>query len=150
MKHLFLSLIAVFGLKAFAETNAPVTMSIESAYSFAETVEKLENGLKEKGLTVFAVIDHQEAAKQAGLEMQPAKVIIFGAPKVGTPLMQKDPTLALHLPLKVLVTEVEGQTQVIYFSAVGLASLSNLPADDIKNSIGKTEQLIPALIAPAK
>ncbi|MGP1365672.1 DUF302 domain-containing protein, partial [Neisseria sicca] len=81
------------------------THTAVSKYSFDDTVRRLETAVKEKGMTVFAVIDHQAAARQSGLDMQPAKVIVFGTPKAGTPLMQKDPAFALQLPLRVLVTE---------------------------------------------
>ena len=71
------------------------THTAVSKYSFDDTVRRLETAVKEKGMTVFAVIDHQAAARQSGLDMQPAKVIVFGTPKAGTPLMQKDPAFAL-------------------------------------------------------
>jgi uncharacterized protein (DUF302 family) len=77
----------------------------QSRYSFAETVEKLEAMLKEKGIKLFTIIDHSGAAASAGLTMPPTKVFIFGNPKGGTPLMLAAPSLAIDLPLKILVAE---------------------------------------------
>ncbi|HFA9279593.1 TPA: DUF302 domain-containing protein, partial [Neisseria gonorrhoeae] len=88
--------------------TAMTTHTLTSKYSFDETVSRLETAIKSKGMDIFAVIDHQEAARRNGLTMQPAKVIVFGTPKAGTPLMVKDPAFALQLPLRVLVTETDG------------------------------------------
>ena len=77
----------------------------QSRYSFAETVEKLEALLKEKGIHLFTIIDHSGAAASAGLSMPPTKVFIFGNPKGGTPLMIAAPNLAIDLPLKILIAE---------------------------------------------
>ncbi len=77
----------------------------QSRYSFAETVEKLEALLKEKGIKLFTIIDHSGEAASAGLSMPPTKVLIFGNPKGGTPLMLAAPSTAIDLPLKILVAE---------------------------------------------
>lgn len=77
----------------------------QSRYSFAETVEKLEALLQEKSIHLFTIIDHSGEAARAGLSMPPTKVLIFGNPKGGTPLMLAAPSLAIDLPLKILVAE---------------------------------------------
>jgi uncharacterized protein (DUF302 family) len=77
----------------------------QSRYSFAETVEKLEALLKEKGIKLFTIIDHSGEAATAGLSMPPTKVLVFGNPKGGTPLMLAAPSTAIDLPLKILVAE---------------------------------------------
>jgi uncharacterized protein (DUF302 family) len=77
----------------------------QSRYSFAETVEKLEALLQEKGIKLFTTIDHSGAAASAGLSMPPTKVLLFGNPKGGTLLMLAAPSLAIDLPLKILVAE---------------------------------------------
>lgn len=121
---------------------------LESPYSFSQTVQVLNDTLKSKGMTIFAQIDHQAAAQQNGLTMQPATVIIYGTPKAGTPLMQKDPTLALQLPLKVLVTEAQtGKVQVLLNTAEQVVSHSNTPYSDVQNNLAKAEQLIRATIS---
>jgi len=76
-----------------------------SRYSFSETIEKLEALLKEKGVKLFAIIDHSGEAASVGLTMPPTKVIVFGNPKGGTPLMLAAPSTAIDLPLKILVAE---------------------------------------------
>jgi uncharacterized protein (DUF302 family) len=77
----------------------------QSRFSFTETVEKLEALLNEKGIKLFTIIDHSGEAASAGLTMPPTKLLIFGNPKGGTPLMLAAPSLALDLPLKILVAE---------------------------------------------
>lgn len=126
----------------------PKPIVLESPYSFSQTVQVLNDTLKSKGMTIFAQIDHQAAAQQNGLTMQPATVIIYGTPKAGTPLMQKDPTLALQLPLKVLVTEAQtGKVQVLLNTAEQVVSHSNTPYADVQNNLAKAEQLIRATIS---
>jgi uncharacterized protein (DUF302 family) len=81
-----------------------------SKYSVQETVEKFEAAVKSKasaGWVIFSRIDHAAAAKDAGLEMRPRTVIIFGNPKAGTPQMTKSATLAIDLPMKALVWQDE-------------------------------------------
>ena len=94
------------GLKTIASENNAV-----------ETVSKLEAAIKAKGMKVFTRIDHAAAAREAGLTMPPATVVIFGAPKGGTPNFLKKPTLAIDLPLKALVWQnKEGKVFVTYNS----------------------------------
>lgn len=118
------------------------THTLESKYPFGETVGRLENAVKSKGMTVFAVIDHQAAAQQAGLTMQPAKVIVFGTPKAGTPLMQKDPAFALQLPLKVLVTEADGKVKVVFNDTRAVIEGSKITYAEVENSLANAETLI--------
>lgn len=125
--------------------NAPLT--IDSRYDFAATVTALEAVIQEKGMTLFARIDHQAAAKEAGLDMQPATVLIYGSPKAGTPLMQNDPTLALQLPLKVLITENDGKVQVLLNSAEQVVARSNTPYSAVENTLANAEKLIRATVA---
>lgn len=117
-----------------------------SNYDFDTTVAKIETGVKEKGMTVFAVIDHQGSAKQAGLEMQPAKVIIFGNPKAGTPLMKKDPEFALQLPLKALVTQVDGKVKVVMTDTDALIDGSQIEKAEVENSLAKAVVLVGNLV----
>ena len=86
-----------------------------SSNSVDATVKKIQAILDKKGLHVFSVIDHAKGAKEAGLAMNEAKVIIFGNPKMGTLLMQDDITMALDLPLKILVyRDASGHTKMAY------------------------------------
>ncbi|MGH2517285.1 MAG: DUF302 domain-containing protein, partial [Ktedonobacterales bacterium] len=102
--------------------SAEGILSRESPYAIAEMIERLTRLIGERGLTLFAHIDHSGEAARAGLTMQPAHVLIFGAPKGGTPLMVAAPLLALDLPLKVLVwQDGDGHVWVSYNSAAYLA-----------------------------
>lgn len=92
-------------------------MRMHSARGFDETVARLRNGLMEKGLTIFAEIDHAKAAADAGLTMPPTRVLVFGNPKAGTPVMLEHPDIALDLPLRLLVRTVDGKVQVLMHSA---------------------------------
>lgn len=78
-----------------------------SKYSVKETVERLTAALKDKGITPVARVDHAAAAKAAGLELKPTEVVMFGNPKLGTPLMQTNRHVGIDLPMKVLVWEDE-------------------------------------------
>ena len=76
-----------------------------SRYSVDETVSRIEALLKEKGVKLFTIVDHSGEAAAAGIEMHPTKLLIFGNPKAGTPIMLAAPSAALDLPLKILVAE---------------------------------------------
>lgn len=140
----FLLTLPMLATAALAQ-NAPLT--IDSRYDFAATVTALETAIQEKGMTLFARIDHQAVAKEAGLDMQPATVLIYGSPKAGTPLMQNDPTLALQLPLKVLITENDGKVQVLLNSAEQVVARSNTPYSAVENTLANAEKLIRATVA---
>jgi uncharacterized protein (DUF302 family) len=79
-----------------------------SKYSVKETVDRLTAALKDKGITPVARVDHMAAAKGVGLELKPTEVLLFGNPKLGTPLMQANRHIAIDLPMKVLVWEDDG------------------------------------------
>lgn len=112
-------------------------VEVLSRHSFAETVNRLTTGFAEKGMKVFAVIDHSGEAEKSGLKMRPTKVLIFGSPKGGTPLMVVSPSLAIDLPLKALVAEDEsGKVTVTYNDPAYLQQRHGVPADLIKNLEG--------------
>ena len=125
----------------------PHQATVNSAYNFNDTVSKIRQAVESKGMTVFAVIDHQAAAQKAGLTMQPATVLVFGNPKAGTPLMVKDPAFALQLPLKVLITETDGKVQVSYVPAQHLILGSKIAPADVENTLAKAEGLIRATVS---
>lgn len=79
-----------------------------SRHSVTETVERLKDLLRSKGVTLFALVDHSGEAEKAGLRMRPTKLLIFGNPAAGTPAMLAAPGLAIDLPLKILVWEGAG------------------------------------------
>ena len=101
-----------------ASAEAPLDSGITritSTHSVAQTMERLESLLKERGVMIFARIDFSGDAARAGLSLRPEQLLIFGNPKAGTPLMQSVPAAGLDLPLKALVWEdAEGHTQIAY------------------------------------
>lgn len=110
---------------------------VPSHYSVEETVRRLEAAFAAKGLQVFAVVDHSGEAEKVGLKMRPTKVVIFGSPKAGTPLMVAAPSLAIDLPLKALVAEdTEGKVSVTYNSPQYLKERHGVPDELIKNLAG--------------
>ena len=96
-----LSMLAI----SFSANAGEGMKTIASKHSFADTQVRLEAVLKEKGMIVFAKVDHADGAKQFDLKMQPATVTIFGHPKGGTPFMVASPESAIDFPLKGLVWE---------------------------------------------
>ena len=112
-------------------------IQIASHYSVDETVRRLETSLAQKGLQIFMVIDHSGEAAKVGLKMRPTKVVIFGSPKGGTPLMIAAPSLAIDLPLKALVSEDEGgKVWVSYNSPEYLEQRHGVPEQLIKGIAG--------------
>src|SRR5579863_9287820 len=86
-----------------------------SDHSVDETVEKVKSILRAKGVTLFALVDHSGEAEKVGMKMPPTKLLIFGNPKGGTPLMLASPSAALDLPLKILIAEdSQGKVSVSY------------------------------------
>jgi uncharacterized protein (DUF302 family) len=109
-------------------------LQVASKYRVDETVKRLESVLAEFGVRVFAVIDHSGEAEKVGMKMRPTKVVIFGNPKGGTPLMIAAPSLAIDLPLKALVAEDEsGKVWVSYNSSEYLQQRHGVPEGLIKN-----------------
>lgn len=108
-----------------------------SQFSVDETLTRLEVAIRERGLTLFARINHSDEAQRVGLTMQPAHVLIFGSPKGGTPLMVAAPLLALDLPLKALIwQDGDGKVWASYYAPAYLAARYGVPDDLVKNIAG--------------
>lgn len=90
-----------------------------SNYSVKETIDRLESILSDKGLTIFTRIDHQAGAAGADLELAPTEVLIFGNPKLGTPLMTSAPTTAIDLPQKALAYQDEDGKVYLAYNDIG-------------------------------
>lgn len=98
---------------AQAADNGLITM--KSPHSVDETLDRFEQAVKSKGMTVFARIDHTQGAAKVDLELRPTQVVIFGNPKIGTLLMQSNQTAGIDLPLKLLAWEdADGQVWIAY------------------------------------
>ncbi len=109
-------------------------VTLRSSQSVDQTVGKIEELLRAKGVKLFALVDHSGEAKSAGLEMRPTKLLIFGNPKGGTPLMVAVPSVAIDLPLKILVAEdAAGQVWISYNSPEYLRTRHGFPAELMQN-----------------
>lgn len=108
----------------------------QSRFSFTETVAKLQSILQDKGIKLFAVIDHSGEAASAGLTMPPTKVLIFGNPKGGTPLMLAAPSTAIDLPLKILVAEnAQGKVWISWNDPAYLQQRHGFPKELMANIV---------------
>jgi uncharacterized protein (DUF302 family) len=99
-----------------------------------DTVAKLQTLLQQRNITLFALVDHSGEAAKAGLKMPPTKLLIFGNPKGGTPVMLAAPSSAIDLPLKLLVQEdVDGKVWISYNDPQYLQDRHHIPADLVQN-----------------
>jgi uncharacterized protein (DUF302 family)/uncharacterized membrane protein YidH (DUF202 family) len=117
-------------------TTSPANgiINIPSNHSVDQTVDKLKSILQAKGVTLFALVDHSGEAEKAGLQMPPTKLLIFGSPKAGTPLMLAAPSIAIDLPLKILVwQDPAGKVWISYNSPAYLQQRHALPEALLQN-----------------
>ena len=114
MRKLVLTLVLLFSFVSLASADNGV-ISIKSSHDVKITTDRLENTLHKKGMTVFIRINHAEGARKVGKSLRPTELLIFGNPKVGTPLMQCSQSVAIDLPQKALIWEDEaGQVWLSY------------------------------------
>lgn len=107
---------------------------LASLHSVDETVERLKSILQSKGITLFAVIDHSGEAAEVGLKMPDTRLVIFGNPRGGTPLMLASPSVAIDLPLKLLIAKDDrGSVWVSYNSPDYLGERHGLPESLLAN-----------------
>ncbi len=112
-------------------------VTLPGHHSVEETIAGLESVLRAKSMQIFAVVDHSGEAAKAGMQLRPTKLLIFGNPKSGTPLMQASPTAAIDLPLKILVWEDDaGKVWVSYNSPAYLQARHGFPPELIRNIAG--------------
>jgi len=120
--------------KSMAATTKTGIINKPSSHSVEQTVEKLKNILQSKGVALFALVDHSGEAEKVGMKMRPTKLLIFGSPKAGTPLMLAAPSIAIDLPLKVLVWEDgQGKAWISYNSPDYLRERHGLSQDLLQN-----------------
>jgi uncharacterized protein (DUF302 family) len=109
-------------------------VEIPSNYPFEQTVERLKGILEAKGVTLFALVDHSGEAEKAGMDMPPTKLLIFGSPRAGTPVMVAAPSIAIDLPLKILVREdSQGMTWISYNSPAYFRERHDVPPELVQN-----------------
>ncbi len=124
----------VLSSEALAVQKEEGIVKIPSHHSVDETVDKLTTILKSKGVTLFALVDHSGEAEKVGLQMPPTKLLIFGNPKGGTPLMLASPSAAIDLPLKILIAEdSQGKVWISYNSPEYLKERHGLPENLLPN-----------------
>lgn len=149
MRKLYIGLMIMMGLVAASAVNAGM-ISKKSPHSVAATMDKLEATLKEKGVWVVARVNHAEAGKKVGMPMRDTELIIFGNPKLGTPLMINQQSTAIDLPMKILVwKDDKGQVWVGYNDPHDLIKIHGLSGQDeiIKKMQGALESFSNAAIA---
>jgi uncharacterized protein (DUF302 family) len=137
-------------LTAAAPALAADLVSMTSPHSVTETLDRLENAVTEAGATIFARVDHAEGAAEAGMELNPAQVLIFGNPKLGTPAMQDAATAGLDLPMRVLAyADEDGIVHVAYHPPAALAETHDLPAgaDYLEKMSGALQKLTAQAVA---
>lgn len=134
-----LILVGLFVLPVFADDNGLI--SLKSPYGVKTTIDRLESLLKQKGMTIFKRINHTQGAKNVGLKLRPTELLIFGNPKVGTPLMQCGQSAAIDLPQKALAWEDDtGQVWLSYNNPDYIAERHNISGcekviNKIKNAL---------------
>lgn len=115
-----------------------------SALAPAETASRLESEIRERGLTMFAIVDHSGGARDVGLPLRFTRLLIFGSPKGGTPLMQSRQTIGIDLPLRLLVWEDEGgATRISYDDPAHLAARHGI--SDRAETVAALSRLLVAL-----
>jgi uncharacterized protein (DUF302 family) len=120
-------------------------VTIPTQHSVDEAVRRFEQMLADKGIQLFALVDHSGEAEKAGLQMPPTKLVIFGSPKAGTPLMLATPSIAIDLPLKLLIWEDKsGSVWISYNAPAYLMARHGLPQDLLAN-IAVIEKLAAAV-----
>ena len=146
MKTKFLTtliiLLCAISTQSYA-TDSNGIIKIKSKHTVTETINKLETVLNKKGMTIFKRVDHTAGAEKAGLKLRPTELLIFGSPKVGTPLMLCSQTAALDLPQKALAYKDEsGQVWLVYNDPAYMAKRHNIqgcekPIQKVTNALAK-------------
>ena len=150
-----LTMISVIGLQPGRSLPVPTPTGLvikQSPHSVAETERRFISVLEEKGLNVFATVDHAQNAEGSGLALPPTRVVIFGNPELGTPLMQCSPSTAIDLPQKLLIWEDSaGQVQIAYNDPRYLAGRHRLKEcgnDVIQQIAGALDNFSDAAVLP--
>jgi uncharacterized protein (DUF302 family) len=124
MKHALFTMALVLGFLGNLFAQQPITKT--SKHDFETTIAELKNTIKSMDLKIIAEVPHSKGAEMSGLELAPTHLLIFGNPKVGSLLMQKDQSIGLDLPLRMLVYEKKGNTYISYHDPKNLADTYEL------------------------
>jgi uncharacterized protein (DUF302 family) len=140
MRNIIIALILVLVFAPLVSAE-PGLISVKSSHDVKNTADRLETVLNEKGMTVFLRVDHAEGARKVGQELRPTELVIFGNPKVGTPLMQCSQTVAIDLPQKALIWQDEsGQVWLTYNDPQYLATRHGI--NGCKAVLGKVQNAL--------
>jgi uncharacterized protein (DUF302 family) len=121
-------------MEAYMTASDRGIVDILSRHPVDETVARLRGILDAKGITLFALVDHSGEAAKVGMKMPPTKLLIFGSPKAGTPVMLAAPSIALDLPLKILVWQDDQEKVWISYNSVEyLGERHNVPTELLQN-----------------
>jgi uncharacterized protein (DUF302 family) len=131
-----------------SETHADDIAEFKSPVAFEATLERLVNAIQAAGMTLFARIDHAANAREVGLTMPPATVLIYGNAKGGTPVMLGAPLAALDLPLRVFVRERDDGRAVIAFHPVGPMLRRAGAPEDLAARLAPAQRILVAALAP--
>ena len=123
------------------------TVTKTSEKTVTDTVARLTNMLKAKGLRIFGVIDQRAEAEDVGLQLRETVLVLFGSPVAGTPVMEAVPLSALDLPLRVLIWSDAGETKVSYYAPSELARRHGL-SEELEGRLASIDPLTDALVAP--
>ena len=124
-----------------AQSSESDPVELASVVAFAPTVERITAAIEGAGMTIFARIDHAAGAQAAGLTMPPTLVLIYGAAKGGTPIMQAVPQIALDLPLRVLIREDGGRTLVSFHPATPMLRKAGV-SEPLRTRLEPAQRLI--------
>jgi uncharacterized protein (DUF302 family) len=126
--------------------SAPEIVTRNSPWSVTDTVARVSEVISARGMKLFGLIDHGGEAEAVGMSLRETKVLIFGSPKGGTPVMQSTPLAALDLPLKLLVWADGGQTRLSYTAPSALAARYEL-SDELAAPLAGIEQVAAAAVS---
>jgi uncharacterized protein (DUF302 family) len=121
-------------------------ISIRSSETVNKTVDKLQEALKAKGISIYARIDQKAEAAKVGMDIRPIELLIFGNPKAGVPIMKAEPLVGLDLPLKLLAWESEDQKVWVSFNSIGYLQHRFSLSDDIVKPLAGVEGLIRGVV----
>ncbi len=138
MRVLFLVILVLLSSSVFADSSDGI-ITVKSAHDVNTTVDNLEKALESKGMKVFALIDHSAGAKSVGIDLKPTELVVFGNPKVGSPLMVCEQSVAIDLPQKALIYEDEsGEVWLSYNDPKYLKQRHQIEGcDEVLNKISK-------------
>jgi len=147
MKTLISAILVVLIMTVSAHA-ADGMVDVKSSFGVKETGDKLESVLKEKGMTIFNRVKHSEAAKKVGIELRETELIIFGNPKIGSPLMKCQQSVAIDLPQKFLIwKDSEGNTMISYNNPRYLKKRHNI--SNCEEVISKIEKALAGIAEAA-